>query len=240
LYFTGSNDTWHGFVDIFLNQTVAVSVIARDQNPPDDDDDDDTNDKDDNNDASKAIPGPSSSKRLRMHVDPEIGIDKQKNTLLHFNVLDQIIAEAITNAFAQVNNSKDLSGWLIPSFGCTLDRITVFLYDPKKDVLLQLATQMPLLDETNEMSITTVVHIWMLLNFTVFMYKNIAGEYAFKCSNFHHLTGCLLKKYRDLQPGKAFSTGISYNDVYSDVLLQAILVGEEIHKVSQEPLNQRC
>jgi hypothetical protein len=190
------------------------------------------------------VPGPSSAKRLCVHDAKKddgkkggklmnicVEIKNKKNTLLQFNVLDQIIAEAITNAFTQVNNNKALSGWPIPSVGCTLDHITVFLYDPKNDVLLQLAHQLPIWGKPNEISLKTVVHIWMLLNFTVFMHKNIADEYKFESSNFHHLTGAFLEDYWNLQPGKAFSTaGFSYNDVYSDVLIEAMISGEEIDK----------
>lgn len=139
-------------MDIFLNQTVAVSVIGSSSLSGNQNSDDD----DDTDDETNEIPGPSSPKQLRMHGDEtekrrEHSASKQlcrassktrkhssKTTLLHFNVIDQIIAEAITNAFTQVNRNKALSGWLIPTFGCTLDHIVVFLYDPKNDVLLQL------------------------------------------------------------------------------------------------------
>jgi hypothetical protein len=202
---------------------------------------DDDDDDDDDDDKLKEIPGPSSSKRLRIHVDEKkndetknislcVEVKSRKTSMLHFDVFDQIIAEAITNAFTQVNNSKALSGWLIPSFGCTLDHITVFLYDPKNDILLQLAAQLPIWDKITEMSVKTIVHIWMLLNFTVFMHKNISDEYKFNCSNFHHLTGILLKEYWNLQSGEAFSTGFSYNDFYTDLLLEALETGEEVCK----------
>jgi hypothetical protein len=190
-------------VDIFLNQTVPVSVISADHNP-NDDDDDDTNDE---------SPGPSPSKRLRM-----------------LSVLDQIIAGAITNAFTQVNNTKVLSGCLIPCFGCTLDHVMVFMYDPKNDVLLQLTRGLTIWGAPKEILIRSVVHIWMVLNFTVFMQRNIANECRFHRSNFHHLSGNLLKGYWNLQPGMGFSTGFNFNDVYSDVLLDAYRFGKNMSK----------
>ena len=158
--------------------------------------------------------------------------EHSKTTLMHFNVLDQVIAEAITNAFTQIGRSKALSGWFIPSFGCTLDHVVVFLYDPKNDVLLQLAEQLPIWQQTEILSITTVVQIWMLLNFPLLMRKNIANEYRFNSSNFHHLTGILLKEYWNLQAGKAFGAGLSYNDFYFDKVLPTVMLnGEEVCKI---------
>ena len=52
-------------------------------------------------------------------------------------VIDRIIAETTTNAFSQINLTKTLTGWPIPTFGCTIDKVVVFMYDPKNDVLLQ-------------------------------------------------------------------------------------------------------
>jgi hypothetical protein len=207
---------------------IDHSTVFGDQNPDDDNDNDDDAE-------SEAIPGPSSSKRSRIaspSPSKRFQMSQQKTTPLHFNVFDQIIAETITNAFTQVNNSKTLTGWLIPSFGCTQDHITVLLYDPKNDVLLTLASQLHIWDEINvaEMSLKTVVYIWMILNFTVFMHKNIANEYRFNSSNFHNLAGSLLNKYWNLQAGKAISTDVSYSDVYYDLFLEAIITGKEIGK----------
>ena len=46
-------------------------------------------------------------------------------------VIDRIIAETITNAFSQINLTKTLTVWPIPTFGCTVDKVVVFMYDPK-------------------------------------------------------------------------------------------------------------
>jgi hypothetical protein len=239
LYFIGSNGTWHGYVDIFLNQNVAVSVIdsSRLYGNQKLDEDDKVDDDDDDDDKSREIPGPSSPKQLRIHKTNKIHVpmcvevENKTSSLLHFDFLDKIIAETITNAFTQVNNSKALSGWLIPSFGCTLDHITVFLYDPTNDVLLQLTAQLPIWEIKGKALLdTTVIHIWMLLNFTVFMHKNIANEYEFNSSNFHNHAGTLLKEYRGLKAGEAFS-GISCNDIYTfDVLAAVLQNGEKIRK----------
>ena len=210
LYFTGSGETWHGYVDILLNNNVAVSVISDDEEHSDDDN-----------------PGPSAPKQLCRSSSSE-SLCKEvkhgrhnKGSLLNMNVIDQIIAETITNAFAQINLTKALTGWLIPTFGCTVDQVVAFMYDPKSDVLLQSMDIISCWRTEKTLDLTTVVFIWMLLNFPIFMCKNLADQYEFDRSNFHKLAETKLKRYQKIVSGNNESFDFE-NDSYAEVVMPKI------------------
>nr|XP_022310336.1 uncharacterized protein LOC111115785 [Crassostrea virginica] len=206
----GSGDTWHGYVDILLNNNVAVSVISDDEEHSDDDN-----------------PGPSAPKQLcRSSSSVSLCIEDEhgrhnKRSLLNMNVIDQIIAETITNAFAQINLTKTLTGWLIPTFGCTVDQVVAFMYDPKSDVLLQSMDIISCWRAEKTLDLTTVVFIWMLLNFPIFMCKNLADQYEFDRSNFHKLAETKLKWYQTIVSGNDESLNFE-NDSYAEVVMPKI------------------
>lgn len=110
-------------MDILLNQTVAVLVLENSSLSGDQYQGDDSGGGDD--DETEEIPGPPASKQLRRVSSEHDPCEKvqtgkcSKSPLLHFTVLDQIIAETITNPFTQLR-SRSLSGWFITTFGCTL------------------------------------------------------------------------------------------------------------------------
>lgn len=82
-----------------------------------------------------------------------------EQTLLNMHAIDQIVAESITNAFAQVNMNKPLSGWLIPTFRCTSEHVNVFLYDPVNDILLQSIELLQLWETEGALDIQSVVRV---------------------------------------------------------------------------------
>ena len=94
-------------------------------------------------------------------------------------VIGRIIAETITNAFSQINLTKTLTVWPIPTFGCTVDKVVVFMYDPKNDVLLQSTDLISFWRTEQTLDPTTIVFIWMMLNFPIFKCRNIADQYEF-------------------------------------------------------------
>ncbi|XP_078329218.1 uncharacterized protein LOC111115785 [Crassostrea virginica] len=206
----GSGDTWHGYVDILLNNNVAVSVIS----------DDEENSDDDNlgPSAPKQLSRSSSSESLCTEVKHG---RHNKRSLLNMNVIDQIIAETITNAFAQINLTKALTGWLIPTFGCTVDQVVAFMYDPKSDVLVQSMDIISCWRAEKTLDLTTVVFIWMLLNFPIFMCKNLADQYEFDRSNFHKLAETKLKRYQKIVSGNNESFNFE-NDSYAEVVMPKI------------------
>ena len=210
LYFTGSGETWHGYVDILLNNNVAVSVIS----------DDEENSDDDNLGPSAPKQLCRSSSSVSLCEEDKHG-RHNKGYLLNMNVIDQIIAETITNAFAQINLTKALTGWLIPTFGCTVDQVVAFMYDPKSDVLLQSMDIISCWRAEKTLDLTTVVFIWMLLNFPIFMCKNLADQYEFDRSNFHKLAETKLKRYQKIGSGNNESFDFE-NDSYAEVVMPKI------------------
>lgn len=198
MYLTGSSPVWHGYADILLSQKIAVSVLPK---PPTSDKEKTPSKEDTDN-----VEGPSASKRV---CKPDQDSEEVKDTLAETAIMDcsvskQMIAQAITNAFARLNANPELSGWLIPTLACTRDDFLVFLYDPKNDVLLQCEIEIPIWVE-NTLSMNAVIQIWMLLNFTFFMNKNLADDYEIEKSNFHDLVDKMLPLYRSTSCHKFFT-----------------------------------
>lgn len=159
--------TWHGYVDIILNQNVAALLLEcpykeETKHIESDDDLGDFEEEDPSDliddDFTVEEGGPTRIKRIcKENKDTEEGdtlnmtsqhkkekSEANKNCLANVNAMDQLIAQTITNAFSQVNRTPALSGWLIPTIGCTLDHVTALVYDPKNNVLLQSVDQIPI------------------------------------------------------------------------------------------------
>ncbi|XP_033743858.1 uncharacterized protein LOC117329815 [Pecten maximus] len=172
----GSRRTWHGQVDVMVNHTIAVVIQNIKTNVDDDDSGDDEEDTDANEPARKQRKL-ETDKSCDMCVEIK-GNRRYESVLLDVKVLNQILAEAITNGFAQVNkNNNTLSHFLIPTFGVTSDHVTVCLYDPENDCLLHIDDELELwLDKGTRRNLDpeTIVIIWLFLNFTVLTKKNLA------------------------------------------------------------------
>ncbi|XP_033731067.1 uncharacterized protein LOC117320616 [Pecten maximus] len=123
--------------------------------------------------------------------------DKQKSGT------SQLIAETITNAFAQVNSNNDHSGLPIPAFGCTPKQLSVCLYDCKNDVLLKKIIPLHLFKKTD--SVSTVIMIWLYMNFRLFMRRDVTD----------------LNAHSDLSEYQAqfFATDANIQEFYSKVKL---------------------
>ena len=209
IYIIGSSATWHGFVDMVLNQSVAVTLLEDtdeidkelDEPPvkkmckPDDDDD---------SKEKKLIELPSKNRCYDNQIDLNLCVEvktevENRQILNNIKIQSQLLAESITNAFVQVSRSKKLSGWLIPTFGCTSEHVLPFLYDPKNDILLEGLEILPLWEDNGTLCLSSIVEIWMLLNFTMFTKPNLAEEYDLKKSGFHTFAKKLLPIYQDLE-----------------------------------------
>lgn len=172
-------------------------------------------------------PGPSAQKQLR-RCSSSVSQCKEdprerhsRDCLLKMNVIDQLIAETITNAFSQMNLTKSLTGWPIPTIGCTVDQVVVFMYDPNNDVLLQSMEPISCWQTEKILDLTTIIFIWMMLNFPIFMCKNLADDYEFDVSNFHKLAETKLKRYQKIVSGGNKNLDFE-NDTYADVVIPKI------------------
>lgn len=252
----GSSQTWHGHVDIILKQNVAVSFLEipskKNKHTESDDDLSDWEEEDPsdpiqiNRDDGYTVEvvGPTSKKRIckcdsdteedalmaSQHKEDKARTDKKCSA--NVNAMDQLIALTITNAFSQVNETPALSGWLIPTIGCTLDHVTALFYDSQNDVLLQSVDQIPLWG-LNGLYIPSIVQIWMFVNFTVFTFKDLANDLKLNRSDFHNLAKNRLKYFRKIKCGRALNP--VYNcDFYSDVLTRMRKKGRKAPKKLKE------
>lgn len=156
----GCDITWHGYVDMYIQERIPMSVVK--------------NDPEDCEISERTPPGVSSEN----DEDEEycwLSVEVKKDPFsVHNKGTSQLIAQTITNSFAQVNKNKALSGLPIPSFGCTSTKISIYSYDCENDILLK---SLPLsLFELGKVNLSTVVIIWLYLHFFLFMNKNIANK----------------------------------------------------------------
>ncbi|KAK3099594.1 hypothetical protein FSP39_006689 [Pinctada imbricata] len=208
---------WHGNADICLDERIPVLVTSTEIDDGIDDEDaicscfeDDKNDE--------AVQPPE-AKKLKSSDTADIEEVKNKSSrdvLFRLNVIDQIIAGTITNAFAQVNRSKCLSGTFIPTFGCCYDYFIIVMYDPDNDVLLQ-SNLIKLWGCYGQLDISAVVLVWMYLNFTQFIRPDLAKKYSFNQSRFHGCVKDFLKHYKEASCNK--SLGPSDVNYYGDVVV---------------------
>ncbi|XP_069131533.1 uncharacterized protein [Argopecten irradians] len=147
----GCDVTWHGFVDMYIQDRISIIV----KNIPED-----FHSKDGEDWLSSS--------------DDAFSIHKQSYSCL--------IAQTVTNGFAQVNTSAELSGLPIPSFGCCPKQISIYLYDCKNDILLK---SLPLtIFKFGQLDSSTVVMVWLYLNFSLFMNKHVSNLPSLRKANF--------------------------------------------------------
>ncbi|XP_069119722.1 uncharacterized protein [Argopecten irradians] len=171
----GSLWTWHGHVDVLFNDTVAMTYGRAPAGDAEENKDDDT-DEDEPHRKQRKL---------------ESGFN-----LLEPKILKQIFAQTITNGFAQVNRKRSaLSHFLIPTFGVTSDSISICLYDPDNDCLLHVREQL-MLWCPGQLNLTTIIVIWLFLNFTTFTQKNLAGVVDLDRSGLHLSLQQHLEYYR--------------------------------------------
>ncbi|XP_033738292.1 uncharacterized protein LOC117325897 [Pecten maximus] len=170
----GSKRTWHGRVDTMVNRTVAV-VFGKKQT---DDFQEIEDDESDNDEPQR--------KQRKVETDKNcdiVGEYKRRHqcVLLDSKVLEQVLAEAITNGFAQVNRNKSaLSGFFIPTIGTTSDHVSICLYDPESDCLLHIREEYKLWYPGSKYKLNelTIIVIWLFLNFTVLTRRKLADAFG--------------------------------------------------------------
>ncbi|OWF43894.1 hypothetical protein KP79_PYT23765 [Mizuhopecten yessoensis] len=172
-----------------VNHTVAV-VIEKDRTAAEAEEDDTNEDE-------------PQRKQRKLEKDESCDIcgnRRHESVLLQVKVLNQILAEAITNGFAQVNENKStLSHFTIPTFGATSDHVTICLYDPENDCLLHIDDELELWldkDIRRNLDPETIIIIWLFLNFTV-LTKNILAAPKLHKSGFQESIKEHLKYYRE-------------------------------------------
>lgn len=116
-------------------------------------------------------------------------------------MLDQIVAEAVANGFAQVNKHTSLSDLLIPTLGTT-EYFTIFLYDPVNDILLQDTLRFGIWEypEDAKLNMFSVVCLWLFLNFTSFVLKTSKWRKEIEAveSKFHKVMDKKLERYKEI------------------------------------------
>ncbi|KAK3089697.1 hypothetical protein FSP39_005698 [Pinctada imbricata] len=225
----GSSVVWHGCPDIFIDQRVPVTVITETKDNTVEDDTElygsfaepaAKKTKKRSNEEEQSSPGSDNSfvapvaKKLKIGSDGanpctsrSVGMciamenNKSSDILFRSNIIDQIMASAMTNAFAQVNSNSHLKGLMIPSFACTQDYILVFLYDPENDILLQ-TNVFKLFEGPGRLSISAIVQVWMFLNFVELLKPDLANEYEFEPSRFHNSVMGYLSHYKNATYGE--------------------------------------
>ncbi|XP_033740212.1 uncharacterized protein LOC117327374 [Pecten maximus] len=187
----GSTRTWHGRVDIMLNHTIAVTLGNEETESTEEDD----------ADAEPA------SKQRKLETDgnsdicAEVKANKKYDNIFESRLLEQILAEAITNGFAQLNRSRStLLHFLIPTIGVTSDHVSVCLYDPEYDCLLLSSKRLRLwIPEKKILNNEIIVVIWLFLNFTVFTEQKVATKYDLDKSGLHAELKNHLQHYRKVE-----------------------------------------
>ncbi|XP_033760886.1 uncharacterized protein LOC117342756 [Pecten maximus] len=197
----GSERTWHGRVDIILNDAIAVTLGDEETESDEEDKDDDDNDTD-------AEPA-KKQRKFETENTEDICVEEKTNqkhdsVLLETKVVEEILAKAVTNGFAQVNRSEStLSNFLIPTIAATVDHVCVCLYDPQYDCLLLSEEWMNLwIPHKNILDYKIIVVVWLFLNFTVFTKTKMAARYNLDQSGLHAQLQNHLLYYRQVETGK--------------------------------------
>ncbi|KAK3087843.1 hypothetical protein FSP39_011385 [Pinctada imbricata] len=191
----GSSQSWHGSVDIVINDKVPVIYIT---DPIDEcygnGYDIDSNESDSEWGYLEINPNEPVGESIEMeNTSTSLDIMYRKK------IQDQIISQAITNGFVQLNTNPSLKGMFIPSLGCSQDHIFAFLYDPENDVLLK-TPDFEISQNNTELNKMGLIHAWMFLNFTALFKSDVAPK--LKISRFHNVVGDSLHDYR--KAGKRF------------------------------------
>ncbi|XP_069126041.1 uncharacterized protein [Argopecten irradians] len=188
----GSSRTWHGRVDMMLNDTIAV--ILGDEETEEDAETESGKEKSEEGEEEDADAEPTSKQRKietdgNSDICVEVKASKKPGTVLESKLLDRILAAGISNGFAQVNrNGSHLSHFLIPTIGVSSDKVCVCLYDSESDCLLLSSKWLQLWVPGKEiLTNELIVVVWLLLNFTVFtdLDQKVATKYGLDKSGLH-------------------------------------------------------
>ncbi|KAK3091734.1 hypothetical protein FSP39_022246 [Pinctada imbricata] len=229
----GSNDTWHGYVDMMLNQTIPVALLNKQE----------TDSRDNNNIGSTTSGNKHEEKEMdespikrRRQDETHHEAAKSCDELLSLHAMDQIIAKTITNAFVQLRNCEDLHKWLIPTIGCSADSIIVFMYNPQHDFLIQSSRLMSLWcgPDSKKLNLGTVISIWMLINFKLFTKPRLNEKLGFKKSRFCECAGQSLFFYQNIETMDSFQDA----DICSSAVQHYSLVYRYLKPKGNEGANE--
>ncbi|XP_033757747.1 uncharacterized protein LOC117340080 [Pecten maximus] len=157
----GVEYTWHGYADIFINQTVPVAVWSELEQPEPD----------------SYIPDSEEQWQGLPSDIQEVEDKKVRDAFPETNpksaACSRLMAQTITNAFAQVNQNEQLAGLAVPAFGCTPSNLMFYAYDCKNDVLLRKIFGVNFVHKQSLAE--AAVLVWLHLNFTVFMKEDVTS-----------------------------------------------------------------
>ncbi|XP_033744300.1 uncharacterized protein LOC117330184 [Pecten maximus] len=206
----GASGTWHGRVDILLNETIAVAVLSRER---DEEDENDENDHDSDEDEPP----------IKQMKEDECDVCMEEKTdaiLLEHKVMNKILALAITNGFAQVNMHKGtLLDYMIPTFGATSEHVTICLYDPENDILFHIKEELELWfgGTPEKLHVRTIFIIWLFLNFTAFTRRKLLDFIDLDKTGFHDQLKGYLNDYQNAKTqGQTIEPGSSAK-VWKDI-----------------------
>ncbi|XP_033746275.1 uncharacterized protein LOC117331579 [Pecten maximus] len=183
----GAVQIWHGFADILIDKKIPLMIWKEVPDVLTDEKREDTLGD------SESVAADESLSRCSLY---SLNVEVKRYEQPHC----QLIAQTITNSFAQVNENKRLSEFLIPSFGCCNNEIVIFGYDCENDVLVKKIDPIALwteVDDVWQLSISAIVQIWMYIHFPLMMLPSLAKSYDNNIqSNFHKChTIKLFRKY---------------------------------------------
>ncbi|OWF52111.1 uncharacterized protein LOC110448197 [Mizuhopecten yessoensis] len=216
----GSMRTWHGRVDIVLNNTVAVAV-RKEITGTGEDGCTDAESEDSCTDEDEPVTKKRKANQCDICVKEEL--TEKPGALLDEKFLKQILAEAITNSFAQANMQKEpLSHFLIPTFGASSEEVSLCLYDSVNDHLLHIIQPLRLwsddLDRELELDWQAIVVIWLFLNFDVFMKKDLHASISLEKSGLHEQLKGHLEYYRQAETKQNFTGSTPWNSWWQKVI----------------------
>lgn len=168
----GAVQIWHGFADIIVNHKIPVKVWKE------------------VTDVCTAGLDRDSDESSDSETDESPGSTYSSDIMSMKQPLCQLIAQTITNSFAQVNQNKQLSNFLIPAFGCSNKQVVIFGYDSENDILVKKIDPILLWTGTDDdrwhLSVSAVVHIWMYIHFQLLMIPSLTKRCETNIqSNFH-------------------------------------------------------
>ncbi|XP_063441198.1 uncharacterized protein LOC134721867 [Mytilus trossulus] len=94
------------------------------------------------------------------------------------NIMDQVFAQTITNAFYQAKANSELKDLFIPSFLATNENVEILMYNVENDRMLK-SQDMELFSDISDNGLNngTVICIWMALNFMDFQQRDLENEF---------------------------------------------------------------
>ena len=189
------------------HSAIAVAPILIEEEK----DSEDTEDYDQG--AGDNVAGPSPPKQQKMEeyqLSYTIEEKKPAQNSYAYDFQEQVVSQCLTNAFAQKSSLNGDN--LIPSIGCTMDGMIIFLYDPYQDILLRMFYKLKLyLKESNNRMfyLESIIELWIILNLYIFkpvMQKNLEDKVKCGFKSILKNTG-VLQAYENLRVVNGGSRG---------------------------------